>query len=170
MRGDYPRARTLFTRSLELKEKIGDLYDLVVAYNNLAEVELITGEVESALDKARRALQVAEAIGARDALADIYRNYAEALRARGDSVGAVRAAERAFECALEPGNNAYLPLTATTLANCFSTARDARQTLSPEQRTYVDDAVNRTLDRVPKALTEAGLEKDATAFRSKLSA
>ncbi|MGZ3452241.1 MAG: protein kinase domain-containing protein [Polyangiales bacterium] len=170
MRGDYPRARTLFMRSLELKEKIGDLYDLVVAYNNLAEVELITGDVDSALDKARRALQVAEAIGARDTLADIYRNYAEALRARGDSVGAVRAAEKAFECALEPGNNAYLPLTATTLANCFSTARDARQTLSPDQRTYVDDAVTRTLERVPKALTEAGLEKEATAFRTKLSA
>jgi class 3 adenylate cyclase/predicted ATPase/tRNA A-37 threonylcarbamoyl transferase component Bud32 len=170
MRGDYPRARSLFVRSLELKEKIGDLYDLVVAYNNLAEVELITGDVDAALDKAKRALQVAEAIGARDALADIYRNYAEALRARGDSVSAVTAAEKAFEHALEPGNNAYLPMTATTLANCCSAARETRTTLSPEQRSYVDEAVNRTLDRVPKALTEAGLEKEATAFRAALSA
>jgi class 3 adenylate cyclase/tetratricopeptide (TPR) repeat protein/tRNA A-37 threonylcarbamoyl transferase component Bud32 len=170
MRGDYPRARTLFVRSLELKEKIGDLYDLVVAYNNLAEVELMTGDVEAALDKARRALQVAEAIGARDTLADIYRNFAEAQRARGDSVSAVSAAEKAFECALEPGNNAYLPLTATTLANCFSTARSARQTLSPEQRSIVDAAVTRTRERVPKALTEAGLEKEANAFLTALSA
>ena len=170
MRGDYVRARTLFFRSLELKEKVGDLYDLVVAYNNLAEVSLILGEIDPALDMARRALSLAEALGARDALPDTYRNYAEALRARGDSVGAVRAAEKAFDLSLEPAGRAYLQSVATTLTHCCETAREGRSTLDPDARAYVDSAITRTLERVPRELDSAGLAKDADAVRAKLSA
>ncbi len=169
-RGDYHRARTLFVRSLELKEKVGDLYDLVVAYNNLAEVSLILGDVDPALEMARRALSLAEALGARDALPDTYRNYAEILRARGDSVGAMRAAEKAFDLSLEPAGRAYLSSVATTLANCCESAREGRTTLDPDARAYVDAAITRTLDRVPRELESAGLAKDADAVRARLSA
>jgi len=170
MRGDYPRARDLFFRSLQLKEKVGDLYDLVVAYNNLAEVSLILGQSEPALEMAKRALQLAEALGALDALPDTYRNYAEALRARGDSVGAVRAAEKAFELSLEPAGRAYLQSVATTLTNCCASAREGRSALDSEARTYVDAAITRTLQRVPAELEAAGLAKDAEQVRAKLSA
>jgi serine/threonine protein kinase/tetratricopeptide (TPR) repeat protein len=168
MRGDYPRARALFERSLALKEKVGDLYDLVVAYNNLAEVSLILGEVDPALEMARRALSLAEALDARDALPDTYRNYAEALRARGDSVGAVRAAEKALDLSLEPAGRAYLQSVATTLTACCDTARKGK--LEPDARAYVDAAITRTLERLPKELESAGLKKDAEAVRAKLSA
>ncbi len=169
-RGDYARARELFLRSLELKEKVGDLYDLVVAYNNLAEVSLILGQGEPAFEMARRALQLAEALGAQDALPDTYRNYAEALRARGDSVGAVRAAEKAFELSLEPAGRAYLQSAATTLTNCCASAREGRATLDPDARSYVDAAISRTLERVPVELESAGLANDAESVRAKLSA
>jgi len=170
MRGDYARARELFIRSLALKEKVGDLYDLVVAYNNLSEVSLVFGEVDHALDMARRALQLAEALGARDALPDIYRNHAEALRARGDSVGSVRAAEQAFDLSLDPAGRAYLQSTASTLAECVAKAREARGTLDPTAREYVDAAITRTLERVPRELESAGLPNDAATVRAKLSA
>ncbi|MBI2394268.1 MAG: protein kinase [Deltaproteobacteria bacterium] len=170
MRGDYGRARDLFVRSLGLKEKVGDLYDLVVAYNNLSEVSLIFGEVDPALEMAKRAIQLAEALGARDALPDTHRNYAEALRARGDGVGAVRAAEKAFELSVEPAGRAYLQSAANTLARCIATAREGRATLEPAARDFVDAAVTRTLERVPKELEAAGLAEDAASVRAQLSA
>ena len=119
---------------------------------------------------ARRALSLAEALDARDALPDTYRNYAEALRARGDSVGSLRAAEKAFELSLEPAGRAYLQSSATTLGNCCETAREGRATLDQDGRAYVDAAITRTLERVPRELESAGLEKDADAIRAKLSA
>jgi len=167
MRGDYARARDLFVRSLELKEKIGDLYNLLVAYNNLAEVSLILGQNEAALDLLRRALSLGEALGALDVVPDTYRNYAEALRAKGDLVGAVRAAEKAFDLSLEPAGRVYMKSTAATLATCCVAAREAQ--LDGDARRYVDTAITRTLDRVPAELSAAGHDKDAEQVRSKLS-
>lgn len=165
-RGEIARARELFLKSLELKEKIGDLYDLAVAHNNLAEVELLLGEAREALAHARRAVQLAEGLAAADALPDAVRNYAAALRANGDVVGALAQAERAFLLCCEPAGRAYLGPATDTLAEIAQAARTAE--LPDENRQTVDATITRVREKAPAALESAGLAQAAGALRTRL--
>ncbi|MBK7396858.1 MAG: tetratricopeptide repeat protein [Myxococcales bacterium] len=146
-RGEIARARDRFLESLELKEKIGDLYDLAVAHNNVAEVELLLGDARGALAHARCAVQFAEGLAAADALPDAVRNYAAALHANGDVVGALTQAERAFQLCCEPAGRAYLAPAAATLAQIAGAARTAE--LAPAGRSEVDAAITRVREKAP---------------------
>ena len=106
-RGDLAGARQLFLRSLALKEREGDLFQVAIANSNLAEVELHLGQPEAALEHAKKSVRLGEQAGAHADLADCYRNYAEALFVTGAHEDALVAAERAVHLARDPGARVY---------------------------------------------------------------
>jgi tetratricopeptide (TPR) repeat protein len=108
-RGDLEGARRTFLASLALKEREGNLHELVIAHNNLAEVELRLGEHGSALTQAQRAVRLGEQIEAAADLPDCYRNLADAKLAAGDRRGALEASARALDTSLTEGGRVYLP-------------------------------------------------------------
>ncbi len=171
MRGDNARARDRFLESLELKEKIGDLYDLAVAHNNLSEVSLVLGEKEHALDMARCALQFAEALAARDALPDIHRNYADALRAQAAtwSPRSPRPSARSSSRSTPPDARTCRAQPARHLTQMAEGARRAGPRSTPPAGVRRRRHHPRPLERVPRALETAGLEFDAAAIRAKLT-
>jgi len=129
-RGDSAGARDLFLRSLKLKERQGDLYNIAIAHNNLAEVELRLGQVERALTHARQAVRLGEQVGARADMADMLKNLAQASLASGNAAEAVDAGARALELAQAPAGRVYLGEVATTVAEiCRSVGADGASTV-----------------------------------------
>ncbi|WP_436616590.1 tetratricopeptide repeat protein [Sorangium sp. So ce1024] len=76
--GDWRGARAIYQRALRLKERAGDLHQIAVTCSNLAEVELLLGDVPAALERARRSVHLGEQARAGSDLADMYRSMREA--------------------------------------------------------------------------------------------
>lgn len=114
--GDYESALAMFLRSLAMKEREGDLYQVAIAHNNVAEVNLHLGRGVDALTHAHLAVKLAERVGAGSDLADMLRNYAEALLVTGAPEPAFDAASRAFSEASN-ASSVYLVDVAQTLAS-----------------------------------------------------
>src|SRR5262249_9596912 len=94
--GDFKVAREMVLRSLRLKERVGDLHQIAVAYSNLVETDLAMKDVPAALDHGLRAVEIGERVGAGYDLAEMYRNLAEARFASGDVAGALDAGHKAL--------------------------------------------------------------------------
>jgi tetratricopeptide (TPR) repeat protein len=151
--GDYESALAMFLRSLALKEREGDLYQVAIAHNNVAEVNLHLGRGVDALTHAARAVKLAERVGAGSDLSDMLRNYAEALLATGAPDQAFAAASRAFSEASN-ASSVYLVDVAQTLASVIAV-------IAHRDFTHADVAVlNLVIDKLEKLLLDRGDQTD----------
>jgi class 3 adenylate cyclase/tetratricopeptide (TPR) repeat protein len=119
-RGELKGAREMLLRSLALKERAGDLHQIAVAYNNLAEVELRLRD-PAALDHARRSVRLGEQARAGSDLADMYRNLAEASLAVGELTEALDTGQKALAIA-EVSGRVYLGDVAVSFARVCAKA------------------------------------------------
>jgi class 3 adenylate cyclase/tetratricopeptide (TPR) repeat protein len=90
MRGDYPRSRHHFERSLAVREAIDDLPGIASSHNNLGYLWQLQAEYERAIEHYRVAREVAQKINMRYALVHAAGNEAYALLSLGD-LGAAEA-------------------------------------------------------------------------------
>jgi CHAT domain-containing protein/tetratricopeptide (TPR) repeat protein len=97
-RRDFGRAESLYQQALEtLRRADGDIADVREALQGFAELALDRGNLDTALDFARRAAEAHTAGGAsRPPSGDVYATLARVHRARGD----LAEAERAYRAAL----------------------------------------------------------------------
>ena len=77
-----------------LKERLGDLHQLAIAHNNLAEIEFRLDRPAAALASAQRSVRLLEQVGAHGDLADSWRNVAESAVALGELGPGIVAATR----------------------------------------------------------------------------
>lgn len=120
-RGEVAAARDMLLRSLRLKERAGDLHQILVANSNMAEVELRLGRPREALAHAKRAVQMGEKAGIESDLADMYKNVADASLALGDIEGALEAGKRAVVIAANSGR-VYLADAIASLGRAITKA------------------------------------------------
>ena len=62
-RGEYEEAMELYKKSLEIKEKIGDLKGKSATYHEMANIHSVRGEYEKAMELYRKSLEIIEKIG-----------------------------------------------------------------------------------------------------------
>lgn len=79
MRGDYPRARYHFKRSLTLREALDDVPGIIVSHNNVGYLWQLQSEYQQALEHYRVAEQLAQQINLRYMLIHTSTNAAYAL-------------------------------------------------------------------------------------------
>ena len=84
MRGDYPRSRHHFERSLAVRSAIDDLPGMSSSHNNLGYLWQLQGEYEQAIEHYRVARDLAQKINMRYALVHASGNEAYALLSLGD--------------------------------------------------------------------------------------
>ncbi len=89
MRGDYPRAREHFERSLQLRTEVDDLPGMTASHNNLGYLWQLQSEYERAIEHYRVAEELATKINLRQMIVFAALNTADALI----SVGAYAEAE-----------------------------------------------------------------------------
>jgi serine/threonine protein kinase/predicted ATPase len=116
LRGDDAGARETFLEVLAINERVGDLYDIAVAHNNMAEIENRLGSAQLALEHARRSVQLGEQIHAHADLADFHRNLAQAALSIGDAELALDSATRALSLAQQGGGRVYLGEVSLSMA------------------------------------------------------
>jgi tetratricopeptide (TPR) repeat protein len=125
----YGRARPLFQRALEIREKVvGPEHPLTAAsLNNLARVLWDEGDLAGAQPLFERSLAIRErTLGDHPRTAASLNNLSSLLQSRGDPVGARPLSERALaicEKTLGPEH----PRTAASLANLARVLRDLRE-------------------------------------------
>lgn len=83
-RGDYDRAISLYTESLERSEEAGDKKGMANAYSNIGLVRRRQGDLKLALDFYYKALSMQEAINNEKGMAVLYNNIGSILTDLGD--------------------------------------------------------------------------------------
>lgn len=159
-RGKHKEAKDAFLRSLKLNEREADLFQLAMAHNNLAEVELLLGDAATAYKHASWAVQLGEGAQAHGNLADIYRNMAEASLALALEEQALTYALKAFESAKALSRGEYLRPTVSTLARmCGALVLFGNDNLVRARARAAAKMLRSTLDELEPAMGAAGAER-----------
>ncbi|MEM3493683.1 MAG: tetratricopeptide repeat protein, partial [Thermoplasmata archaeon] len=67
-KGDYEKALEFYTKSLELREKIGDVWGIAISYNNIGLLYQDKGDYEKALEFLTKSIELAKEIGDKSTL------------------------------------------------------------------------------------------------------
>lgn len=78
-RGDYDKALGLYELSLEKARKIGDIYRMSAAYNNMGIVHYYKGDLDRALEFYEKSLRIQQKVGDQQGIAVSYINIGNIL-------------------------------------------------------------------------------------------
>lgn len=97
--GKLEAAITLYEKSKEIKERIGDLAGLAFTYGGLGRANLLMSNYSSAVEYFNRDMQIALSLNDRRAIAMIHNHLGKAYSLMGELKEAIRYYQRSFEIA-----------------------------------------------------------------------
>jgi class 3 adenylate cyclase/tetratricopeptide (TPR) repeat protein len=145
MRGDYPRARHHFARSLHTRELVDDLPGMVASHNNLGYLAQLEGAYEQAIDHYRVAEELARKIGLRYMLMIAALNASYAIASLGRYAEAEARCREALLIARELSAQQTISQIQNTLGIIFYRTGAYEQALAAYDEAL---AINRTLGSV----------------------
>jgi len=118
-REDLDRALAYYCQALEIQEKIGDVHDLCIAYNNMGYLYGLLGDHAQAVHYYERLAQLAQDAGHKPMLSIAFSALADAHLALEDSQQALEYAQQAWQVAQDAGLGAELGISCRVLGDVW---------------------------------------------------